>query len=86
VAQHARPQVGLAAAGTGAADAQGSDALLREALAVVRSVDAATIARDALARTGAAPGATRGDAVAAALRDARIDALREWRAGRRASA
>ena len=73
-----------AAAGIGEPDAPASVALLHEALSVVRSVDAAAIARDALSRVPDARGARRGDTVAAALRDARIDALREWQANGRA--
>jgi len=55
---------------------------LREALAVVRDVDAAAIAADAIKRAskraGAAPSRS-GAAVAAALRAARLAALRKWR-------
>lgn len=62
--------------------------LLRDALAIVRGVDAATIARDAIARAAAQPatGATAavGDAIGTALHDARLAALRRWRIARRA--
>ena len=53
-------------------------ALLREALEVVRGVDAAAVARRAIERAG---GADRGDAVPAAVRRARLASLRAWRAG-----
>jgi tRNA nucleotidyltransferase (CCA-adding enzyme) len=53
-------------------------ALLREALEVVRGVDAAAVARRAIERAG---GTDRGDAVPAAVRRARLAALRAWRAG-----
>ena len=54
--------------------------LLRAALAVVKAVDAAAIARKV--RSGAtAVAAGRDDAIARALRAARMKALREWRAG-----
>ncbi|HSC23348.1 MAG TPA: multifunctional CCA addition/repair protein [Casimicrobiaceae bacterium] len=56
-------------------------ALLHEALNVVRGVDATTIARDVIARA-AAPDASRGEAIASALRSARLAALREWKAAR----
>jgi len=57
--------------------------ILNEALAVVRHVDAGTIARSVLA-TSAASGAggrgrAAGDAVAKAVRSARLAALRQWR-------
>ena len=62
--------------------------LLRDALAIVRGVDASTIARDAIARAAArqAPGAKEavGDAIGTALRFARLAALRRWRIARRA--
>ena len=62
-----------------------SAARLRQALAVVRRVDAATIARETIARAArrdAVPvRAAHGDAIAAALRRARIRALREWKRG-----
>jgi len=54
-------------------------ALLPKALEVVRSVDAAAVARRAIERAG---GADRGDAVPAAVRRARLAALRAWRAKR----
>ncbi|HKP65322.1 MAG TPA: hypothetical protein VJX31_01765, partial [Casimicrobiaceae bacterium] len=61
--------------------------LLRDALAIVRGVDASTIARDAIARAAARqkPGAKAavGDAIGAALRNARLAALRRWRIARR---
>lgn len=56
---------------------------VHEALAVVRRVDAATIARDAImraARSDRPPtDATPGDAIARALREARLAALRDWK-------
>ncbi|HEX7327364.1 MAG TPA: multifunctional CCA tRNA nucleotidyl transferase/2'3'-cyclic phosphodiesterase/2'nucleotidase/phosphatase [Casimicrobiaceae bacterium] len=57
---------------------------IEEALAAVRAVDAAAIARDAAARAIDASGAgsaggTRSAAIAAALRRARLAALRAWR-------
>ncbi|HSU43251.1 MAG TPA: multifunctional CCA addition/repair protein [Casimicrobiaceae bacterium] len=58
-------------------------ALLHEALAVVRGVDAAAIARDAIARAAGGTRANQGDAIAAALRDARLAALRDWKAARK---
>jgi len=58
-------------------------ALLHEALAVVRGVDAAAIARDAIARAAGGIRANQGDAIAAALRDARLAALRDWKAARK---
>jgi tRNA nucleotidyltransferase (CCA-adding enzyme) len=58
-------------------------ALLHEALAVVRGVDAAAIARDAIARAAAGSRANPGDAIAAALRDARLAALRDWKSARK---
>jgi tRNA nucleotidyltransferase (CCA-adding enzyme) len=62
--------------------------LLRDALAIIRGVDASTIARDAIARAASqqAPGAmaTVGDAIGTALRNARLAALRRWRMARRA--
>ena len=58
-------------------------AFLHEALAVVRRVDAATIARDAISRASrradSSTGATQGDAIATALREARLAALRDWK-------
>jgi tRNA nucleotidyltransferase (CCA-adding enzyme) len=56
--------------------------VLREALAVVRSVDASAIARDAIARAAGQSSARRsavGDAIGVALRKARLAALRRWR-------
>ena len=62
--------------------------LLRDALAVIRNVDAAAIARDAITRAAArkAPAAKAavGDAIGTALRTARLAALRRWRNARRA--
>ena len=57
--------------------------LLRDALAVVRSVDAGAIAVETI-RRGALDGVSpkspsRGDAIATALRDARLAALRQWK-------
>ena len=56
--------------------------VLREALAVVRSVDASAIARDTIARAAGQSSARRsavGDAIGVALRKARLAALRRWR-------
>ena len=50
-------------------------ALLRGALAVVKAVDAGAIARGAVH----GPGAPKADAIAAAVRGARLKALRAWR-------
>ena len=55
------------------------ESLLREALTVVRGVDAAAIARRVAARADGAPAA---DAVPAAIRRARLGALRRWRESR----
>jgi tRNA nucleotidyltransferase (CCA-adding enzyme) len=55
---------------------------LREALSVVRTVDAAAIARDAIARAARhpeKPAGGVGDAIGSALRDARLAALRDWK-------
>jgi tRNA nucleotidyltransferase (CCA-adding enzyme) len=49
------------------------------ALRAMRSIDAEAVARDALARIEAKEGAARGQAIAAALRSARLRALRAWR-------
>lgn len=62
-----------------------SGPLLREALAVVRNVDAAAIARDAIERASGKENegaALRGAAVATALRAARLAALRAWKKDR----
>ncbi|MEO9135204.1 MAG: multifunctional CCA tRNA nucleotidyl transferase/2'3'-cyclic phosphodiesterase/2'nucleotidase/phosphatase [Casimicrobiaceae bacterium] len=62
-------------------------ALLHEALAVVRTIDAATIAREAIARAAQSdrspPAGAPGDAIASALRAARIGALRDWKVRKR---
>ena len=59
------------------ADRHGAAAAhVREALAVIRNVDAASIARQARADAGA--GAARSDAIPKALRAARIAELRKW--------
>jgi len=68
----------VAAARAAQPDVHALAALLDEALHAVRGIDAEAIARDALARAGDAAGARRGDAVASALREARIGALRAW--------
>jgi hypothetical protein len=64
-------------------------AFLHEALAVVRRVDAASIARDAIARASrrdaSSTDATQGDAIATALRAARLAALRDWKGGKKRS-
>jgi tRNA nucleotidyltransferase (CCA-adding enzyme) len=71
---------------TRGAHAAGAAAVLERALVAVRAVDAAAIARMAGARraaeSGAAPahtGGMRSAAIAAALRKARLAALRRWR-------
>jgi len=59
--------------------------VLRDALAVVRSVDASAIARDAIANAAAQPASRTsavGDAIGTALLNARLAALRAWRDGR----
>jgi tRNA nucleotidyltransferase (CCA-adding enzyme) len=60
-----------------------SFSVLRDALAVVRAVDASAIAAAAIGRARAQDGdrkpAELGDSIGAALRRARIDALRRWR-------
>jgi tRNA nucleotidyltransferase (CCA-adding enzyme) len=54
--------------------------LLRDALHVVRGVDASAIARDTIARAaGREPRGETGDAIGSALRAARLAALRRWR-------
>lgn len=57
-------------------------AYLHEALGVVRKVEAATIAQAAIELASRsdrdAGGATHGDAIATALREARLGALRDW--------
>ena len=58
----------------GAAPGYAPAALLRGALAVVKAVDAGAIARGARHR----PGALGADAIAAAVRGARLKALRAW--------
>jgi tRNA nucleotidyltransferase (CCA-adding enzyme) len=50
------------------------------ALCAIRNVDARAVARDALAAIGATKGAARGEAIAAALRRARMAALRRGKA------
>jgi tRNA nucleotidyltransferase (CCA-adding enzyme) len=60
-------------------------ALLRDALGAVRGVDAAAIARAAMRNArDSGSGGPHGDAIGAALRRARLAALRQWK--RRASA
>lgn len=57
--------------------------LVREALSVVRNVDAASIARNAIARAASnangRAAAADGDRISLALRKARIAALRDWK-------
>jgi tRNA nucleotidyltransferase (CCA-adding enzyme) len=55
--------------------------LLREALAVVRNVDAAAIAQATIARAarGSAAAGAHGERIQSALRDARLSALRAWK-------
>jgi tRNA nucleotidyltransferase (CCA-adding enzyme) len=79
-----------AAAGARVARPEGRrEALLQQALTVVRNVDAATIAREALERAarrnGSPANGTPGDAIAGALRAARLRALRDWKKSVRAS-
>jgi tRNA nucleotidyltransferase (CCA-adding enzyme) len=60
--------------------------LIHEAVAIVRSVDAAAIARDVIDRAASRrPSKTtaKGDAVRQALREARLAALRAWKRQRR---
>jgi len=52
---------------------------LRAALAVAKGVDAGAVARGAMRRVGAGVGPDRDAAVAAAVRAARLEALRDWR-------
>ena len=61
---------------------------LREAVTVVREVDAAAIARDTIerARDSRKPGARDGDRIRSALRDARLAALRAWKRARTSNA
>ena len=68
------------AATQGAAKRDGAEArIVRDAVAVVRSVDAETIAR---AASGSAPvTGQQGERIRAALREARLAALRRWRRG-----
>ena len=59
-----------------------SAALLQEALSVVRNVDAGAIARDTIERAAQQPDGrapSQGEAIGAALRKARLAALREWK-------
>jgi len=72
----------VAAQTSGANNERRRTALLHEALNVLRRVDAAAIARDVIARA-AQPDAARGEAIASALRTARLAALRDWKTGRR---
>jgi tRNA nucleotidyltransferase (CCA-adding enzyme) len=73
----------VAARSTPESNGRRRTALLHDALAVVRGVDAAAIARDAMARAADGAGANAGDAIASALRDARLAALREWKAAQK---
>jgi len=78
-------QLPLSPAGDGLGEVRSPGMLLREALAVVRNVDAAAIARDAIERASGrkSRGATRhGAAIAKALRAARLAALRAWKKDR----
>lgn len=75
----------VAASSTGEGNERRRRAILHEALAVIRDVDAAAIARDAIERARSAAGTHPGDAIASALREARIAALREWKATRKRS-
>lgn len=68
----------VAAQTSGANNERRRTALLHEALNVLRRVDAAAIARDVIARA-AQPDAARGEAIASALRTARLAALRDWK-------
>jgi tRNA nucleotidyltransferase (CCA-adding enzyme) len=75
--------VGAACAHAAAGGAENCAATrLRDALNVVRGVDASAIARDAIARAAGptdSRNAQMGDAIGAALRAARLAALRRWR-------
>jgi len=72
----------VAAQTSGANNERRRTALLHEALNVLRRVDAAAIARDVITRA-AQPDAARGEAIASALRTARLAALRDWKTGQR---
>ncbi|HLX29320.1 MAG TPA: multifunctional CCA tRNA nucleotidyl transferase/2'3'-cyclic phosphodiesterase/2'nucleotidase/phosphatase [Casimicrobiaceae bacterium] len=72
----------VAAAGETNADARHYSGVLDEALRVVRDVDAAAIARDAIDRARDAPREGKGEAIAFALRKARIAALRNFKTKR----
>ena len=72
----------VAAHASGATNERRRTALLHEALGVLRRVDAAAIARDIIERASL-PGPAHGEAIASALRTARLSALRDWKAGRR---
>ena len=72
-----------AAAGETNADARRYLAVLDEALRVVRDVDAAATARDVIDRARDSPREGKGEAIALALRKARIAALRDFKARRR---
>jgi tRNA nucleotidyltransferase (CCA-adding enzyme) len=52
---------------------------VREAFATVRSVDAGAIATEAIARAAAQGGTAGGEAIAKAVRSARLRALTAWR-------
>ena len=59
--------------------------VVRDAVAVIRTLDAETIARDAIARAASASAPVagqQGERIRAALRDARLTALRAWKRGR----
>jgi tRNA nucleotidyltransferase (CCA-adding enzyme) len=60
--------------------------LLREALGEVREVDAGAIASGVIGRAAAQGAPAGGEAIAKAVRSARLAALKRWRAARRATA
>ncbi|HEX6945093.1 MAG TPA: hypothetical protein VF196_02800, partial [Casimicrobiaceae bacterium] len=59
---------------------------VREAFAAVRSVDAGAIDTGAIARAAADGGTPGGEAIAQAVRSARLRALTAWRRARRGAA
>ena len=66
----------------GAPDAYAPGALVRAALAVVQGVDAGAVATEVIARAAKKNVAPGSDAIAQAVRGARLAALRRWRATR----
>jgi tRNA nucleotidyltransferase (CCA-adding enzyme) len=66
----------------GAPDVYAPGALAREALAVVKSVDAGAVATEVIARAAKRETPLAHDAIAKAVRGARLAALKRWRDGR----